>query len=103
MSRYILISIKFLYWQIFSKAFILKKLLRRTFNLYFHHDWKNALKLQKSSSLQDAASCYGRKFVSSDNPSQNIWHKPKKCSKTGQDFNNAISNFASFLTAIVKL
>ena len=41
-------------------------------------------------------------IVSSDNPSQNIWHKVKKYSKTGHDFENVISNFACFLTAIVN-
>ena len=41
-------------------------------------------------------------IVSSDNPSQNIWHKVKKYSKTGQDFENVISNFACFLTATVN-
>ena len=37
------------------------------------------------------------------NPSQNIWHKVKKCSKNGQDFKNLISNFACFLTAFVNV
>ena len=36
------------------------------------------------------------KFLSSDNPSQNIWHKPKKYCKTGQEFDNLICNFACF-------
>ena len=68
------------------KNFYIEKVAEKNFqrnwlDLYFHHDWKNALKLQKSSSLKDAVSCYGQKFVSSDNPSQNIWHKLKKYSK----------------------
>ena len=37
------------------------------------------------------------------NPSQNIWHKLKKYSKTGQDVKNVISNFVCFLTAIVNV
>ena len=37
------------------------------------------------------------------NPGQNIWKKVKKFSKTGQDYKNLISNFACFLTAIVKV
>ena len=36
------------------------------------------------------------------NPGQNIWHKLKKSSKIRQDFKN-LSNFAYFLTAIVKV
>ena len=43
------------------------------------------------------------KSLSSHNPSQNIWHKPKKYCKTGQEFDNLICNFACFLTAIVNL
>ena len=30
------------------------------------------------------------------NPGQNIWHKVKKSSKTGQDFKNLLLNFACF-------
>ena len=37
------------------------------------------------------------------NPGQNIWQKVKKSSKIGQDFKNLLSNFACFLTAIVKV
>ena len=37
------------------------------------------------------------------NPGQNIWHKVEKSSETGQDFKNLLSNFAGFLTAIVKV
>ena len=33
----------------------------------------------------------------------NIWHKVKKSSKVGQDFKILLSNFACFLTAIVKV
>ena len=44
-----------------------------------------------------------KKFVSSDNPSQNIWHKLIKYNKIGQEFKNVISNFACFLTAIVNV
>ena len=40
--------------------------------------------------------------LDSYNPGQNIWHKVKKSSKTGQDFKNLLSNFACFLTAIRK-
>ena len=46
---------------------------------------------------------YGEKFVSSDNPGQIIWHKVKRFSKIGQDFKNLLSNFACFLTAIIKV
>ena len=37
------------------------------------------------------------------NPGKNIWHKVKKSSKIGQDFKNLSSDFACFLTAIVKV
>ena len=37
------------------------------------------------------------------NPGKNIWHKVKKSSKIGQDFKSLLSNFACFLTAIVKV
>ena len=37
------------------------------------------------------------------NPGRNIWRKVKKSSKLGQDFKNLLSNFACFLTAIVKV
>ena len=37
------------------------------------------------------------------NPGQNIWHKVEKSSKAGQDFRSLLSNFACFLTAIVKV
>ena len=46
---------------------------------------------------------YGQKYVSSDNPNQNIWHKLNKYSKIGQDFNNVISNFACFVTPIFNV
>ena len=46
---------------------------------------------------------YGQTFFSSDNPSENIWHEPKKFSRIGQDFNNVISNFACSVTAIVNV
>ena len=36
-------------------------------------------------------------------PGRNIWHKVKKSCKIGQDFKNLLSNFACFLTAIVKV
>ena len=37
------------------------------------------------------------------NPGQNIWCKVEKSSKVGQDFKSLLSNFACFLTAIVKV
>ena len=37
------------------------------------------------------------------NPGKNIWHKVKKSNKIGQDFKNLLSNFACFMTAIVKI
>ena len=37
------------------------------------------------------------------NRGQYIWHKVKKSSKIGQDFKNLLSNFACFLTAVVKV
>ena len=49
------------------------------------------MKLQKTfknSSKKETGPSYGQKFVSSDNPSQNIWDKLKKYSKIGQDFKN---------------
>ena len=59
--------------------------------------------MSKISSLKETGLNYGQKFVCSDNPGQNIWHKVKKSSKIGQDFKNLLSNFACFLTAIVKV
>ena len=44
-----------------------------------------------------------KKFVSLDNPGQNIWCKVKRYNKIGQDFKNLISNFACFLTSIVNV
>ena len=58
--------------------------------------------MSQNSSLEETGPNYGQKFVCSDNPGQNIWHKVKKSSKIGQDFKN-LSNFACFLTAIVKV
>ena len=37
------------------------------------------------------------------NPGQYIWHRVKRYNKIGQDFKTIISNFASFLTAIVNV
>ena len=66
----------------------------------------NVLKLQKiskNSSLKETGPSCGLRFVSPDNPSQNIWHKLKKYSKIRQGFKNVISNFAGFLTATVNV
>ena len=52
--------------------------------------------MSKNSSLKETGPSYGQKFVCSDNPGQNIWHKVKKSSKIGQDFKNLLSNFAFF-------
>ena len=43
------------------------------------------------------------KLSSDYNPGQNIWNKVKKSSKIGQDYKNVTSNFAYFLTAVVKV
>ena len=59
--------------------------------------------MSQNSSLKEAGLNYGQKLVRSDNAGQNIWHKVKKSSKIGQDFKNLLSNFACFLTAIVKV
>ena len=59
--------------------------------------------MSKNSSLKETGSNYSQKYVCSDNPGQNTWHKLKKSSKIGQDFKNLLSNFACFLTAIVKV
>ena len=58
---------------------------------------------RKYPNVKETGSSYGQKILSSDNPSQNIWHKLKKCIKIGQDFKNVISHFAWFLTAIVNV
>ena len=42
-------------------------------------------------------------FRNTYNPGQNIWHKVKKSSRTGRDSRTLLSNFACFLTAIVKV
>ena len=57
-------------------------------------------KISKNSSVKETGPSYGQKFVSSDNPSQNIWYKVKKYSKIGQEFKNVISNYLFFLTAL---
>ena len=59
--------------------------------------------MSKNLSLKETGPSYGQTFVCSDNPGQNSWHKVKKSSKIGQDFKNLLSNFACFLTAIVKV
>ena len=59
--------------------------------------------MSKNSSLKDTGLHYGQRFFCSDNPGQNIWHKVKKSSRIGQDLQNLLSNFACFLTAIVKV
>ena len=59
--------------------------------------------MSKNLSLKETGPNYGQKFVCSDNPGQNIWHKVKKPSKIGQDFENLLPNFACSLTAIVKV
>ena len=41
--------------------------------------------------------------ATSYNPGQNVWNKVKKSSKVQKDYKNLISNFACFLTAIVKV
>ena len=41
------------------------------------------------------------KFI--HNPGQNIWYKVEKSSKVGHDFKSSLSNFACFLTAVVKV
>ena len=57
----------------------------------------------KNSSLKETGPSYGQKFVCSDNPGQNIWHKVEKSSKAGQDLRSLLSTFACFLTPIVKV
>ena len=67
--------------------------------LYFYHDWRNALELQKrfkNSSLKEIGPNYSQNFFCSHNPGQNIWHKVDKSSKIGQDFKNLLSNFMHF-------
>ena len=61
------------------------------------------MKLSKHSSMKDTGLSYCQKFVCSDNPVQNIWHKVKKYDKIGKDFKNITSNFACFLTANVNV
>ena len=46
--------------------------------------------------MKESGPSYSPKFVSTDNPSQNIWYKVKKYSKIGQGFKNVISNFVFF-------
>ena len=58
--------------------------------------------MSKNSSFKETRSIYDHKFVYSENPGQNIWHKVKKSSKIGQDLKNLLSNFACFLAPIVK-
>ena len=60
-------------------------------------------KLPRNSTLKETGLSYGKHFVSSDNPGQNIWHKVKRYNKIGQNFQNIISNFPCFFTAIVNV
>ena len=48
----------------------------------------------KNSGVNETGPSYGQKYLCSDNPGQNIWHKVKKYSKTGQDSKNVIPNCA---------
>ena len=59
--------------------------------------------MSKNTSLKETESNYSQKFVFSENPGKNIRHKVKKSSKIGQDFKNFLSNFACFLTVIIKV
>ena len=59
--------------------------------------------MAKNSCLKETGPSNGQKFVSLDNPGQNIWQKLKKSSKIGQDFENLLCNFACFLRAIAKV
>ena len=46
--------------------------------------------------MRETGPSYGKTFVCSDNPGQNIWHKVKRYNKIGQDFKNIIPSFACF-------
>ena len=46
---------------------------------------------------------YVEKVTTNYNPGQNICYKVEKSSKVGEDFKSLLSNFACFLTAIVKV
>ena len=50
----------------------------------------------KNSILKETGPRYGQKFVCSENPGQNIWHKVKKFSKSGQNFKDLLFNFVGF-------
>ena len=65
--------------------------------LYFNKDRRKALKLSKMSkswSLEETGSSYDHKFVSSDNPGQNVWNKVKRSSIIEQE--KALENFFPF-------
>ena len=53
--------------------------------------------------MKKAGLSYEQKFLSSDNPAQNIWNKIEKSSKTGEEKKSLISAFACFLTATAKV
>ena len=59
--------------------------------------------MSKNSSLKETGPSYDQKFVGSDDLGQNIGHKVKKSSNIGQNLKKFLSNFACFLTAIVKV
>ena len=59
--------------------------------------------MSENASLKETGPSYGQKFVCYNSLGQNIWHKVKKSSKIGQNFKNLLSNFACFLTDIVKV
>ena len=59
-------------------------------------------KISENFSVKETEPSYRQKFVCSDVPGKNIWHKVKKYSKIGQDFKNIRFNFACFLITIVS-
>ena len=73
----------------------------------FIKDSINALKLKKKIkinwSFKKTGPSYNQIFVYSDNSRQNIWNRIQKSIRIGEDNKSLTSNFAYFLTAIVKV
>ena len=53
-------------------------------------------KISTNSYVKETWPSSSKKLVFSDNPSKNIWHKLKKYSKIGQNFNNVIYSSLCF-------
>ena len=78
------------------------ELYRNRLALYVYDDWRNALKIHEisqNSSAKETGLSYGQKRYLL----RQSWTKYLVQGKIGQDLKNVLSDFACFLTAIVKV